>query len=108
MYPLASSFGFKGVTLGTTPVSKVHTPLPVFLIETVSTENASRVLAEVETEAERILGSFGPKEQDALTMARLPNHGRLNCVFEKMGLAYAPRRLPSSEASQTGRRQVKS
>jgi hypothetical protein len=32
MYPLASSFGFKGVTLGTTPVSKVRTPLLVFLI----------------------------------------------------------------------------
>jgi hypothetical protein len=71
MYPLASSFGFKGMTLGMTPVLKVRTPLPVFPVEAVSTENAHHILAEVEMEAEKILGSFGPKEYDALNMATL-------------------------------------
>jgi hypothetical protein len=33
MYLLASSFSFKGVTLDMTLVSKVRTPLPVFLVE---------------------------------------------------------------------------
>jgi hypothetical protein len=47
MYPLASDFGFRGVTIDTTPVSKVQTPLPVFPVEVVSAESASRILAEV-------------------------------------------------------------
>jgi hypothetical protein len=99
MHPLASSFGFKGVTLDTTPVLKVHTLLPIFLLEMVSTENAHHILAEVETEAKKILGSFRPKEYDALTMAKLPNGGHLNSVFEQMGLAYSPCPLPDNEAS---------
>jgi hypothetical protein len=107
MYQLASSFGFKGVTLSTTPVLKVRTPLPVFLVETVSVENARRVLVEVEMEADKILGSFGPKEYDILTTAKLPNGGRLNCGFEQMGLAYAPCPLPDSKASQAVREKRK-
>jgi hypothetical protein len=106
MYPLASSFGFKVKTLGSTPVSKVCTLLPVFSVEMVSAENASRVLAEAETEA--VLGSFGPKEYDALTTVKVPNGGHLNSVFEQIGLAYAPRPLPSSEASQVEREKRKS
>jgi hypothetical protein len=82
IYTLASSFGIKGVTLSMTPVSKVCTLLPVFLVEMVSMENARQVLAEVEMEAKKILGSFGPKEYDALTKVKLPNGGRLNRVFE--------------------------
>jgi hypothetical protein len=78
MYPLASGFGFRGMTAGTTPVSKVQTPLPVFPVGAVSTEGASRILAE----DERILGSFKPKEYDALSTVKLLNGGRLNHVFE--------------------------
>jgi hypothetical protein len=81
-YPLASSFGFKDVTVSTTPVLKVQTPLKVFPMGAVSTECANRLLAEVETKAKRILGSFGPKEYDALSMVNLLNGGHLNCIFE--------------------------
>jgi hypothetical protein len=42
--------------VGMTPVLKVETPLPQFTLGTIATEHASRVLAEVETEAERVLG----------------------------------------------------
>jgi hypothetical protein len=42
--------------VGMTPVSKVETPLPRFTLGTIAMEHASRVLAEVETEAERVLG----------------------------------------------------
>jgi hypothetical protein len=73
------------VTLGTTLVSKVRTPLPLFPVEAVYAEVAGLVLAVVETEAERILGSFGPREYDALQMVKLPNGGRLNRIFEQMG-----------------------
>jgi hypothetical protein len=58
-------------------------------------------LAKVETDAKRILASFGPKEYDALAIAKLPNNGRLNPMFEQMGIPYAPRLLPGTEASQT-------
>jgi hypothetical protein len=100
MYPLAFGFGFRGMTIGATLVSKVQTPLLVFPMEVVSTESASCILVEVETEAKRILGSFTPKEYDALSMVKLPNGGRLNRIFEQMGLAYTSRPLPGTEAFQ--------
>jgi hypothetical protein len=72
----------------------------VFPVEVVSAESSSRILAEVETEAERILRSFRPKEYDALSMV---NSGCLNHVFEQMGLAYAPQPLPGTESFQVAR-----
>jgi hypothetical protein len=107
MYPLASSFGFKGMTLSTTPVSKVRTLLSVFPMETFSTENGSLILAEVGTEAKRNLGSFWPKDYDALTTVKLPNGGRLNCVFEQTELTYVPGPLPDSEANQAAKEKRK-
>jgi hypothetical protein len=56
-------------------------------------------LAEIETEAEKVLGSFKPKEYDALCMTNIPNGGCLNWVLEQMVVLYAPRPLPGSEAS---------
>jgi hypothetical protein len=47
-----------------------------------------------------LLGSFGPKEHDALRLTNIPNDGCLNRVLEQMGVSYAPRPLPGSEASQ--------
>jgi hypothetical protein len=78
MYSLAIGFGFESVPLGTTPVSKVETPLPLFVVGTVAAGHADQVLAKIETEAERVLGSFGPREYDALRMANIPNSGHLN------------------------------
>jgi hypothetical protein len=37
MYPLAAGFGFGVVSVGTTPMSKVETPLPLFTIGTIAT-----------------------------------------------------------------------
>jgi hypothetical protein len=82
MYPLATGFGFESVPVGMTPMSKVELPLPPFVVSTISAEHAGRVLAEVETEAERVLGSFGPREYDALVAANILNGGRLNQVLE--------------------------
>jgi hypothetical protein len=89
MYPLASSFDFRDMTICTTVVFKVETPLPLFPVEPVSTEDAGHFLAKVETDAEKILGSFGPKGHDVLMTVKLLNDGCLNRVFEKMGLPYA-------------------
>jgi hypothetical protein len=88
MYPLLVGFGFKNVTDGTTAMSKVVVPLPVFPVEPILMENVHHFLAKVETEPERILGSYGPKEHDACIAVKLPNGGRLSRVFEQMGAAY--------------------
>jgi hypothetical protein len=68
-YPLAAGFGFESVPLGTTLVSRVETPLPLFVVGNVAVEHTDRVLPEIETEAEKVLGSFRPKEHDALRLA---------------------------------------
>jgi hypothetical protein len=81
--------------------------LPLFLIETVSVDNSRCVLAEVQTEAKRILGSFELNEYDALKIVNLPNGGHLNHFFEQMGVAYAPRLLPRTKAFQAAREKRK-
>jgi hypothetical protein len=46
------------------------------------------------------LGSIRLKEYDTLNAVKLPNGGRLNYVFEQMGVPYGLRPLPDTEASQ--------
>jgi hypothetical protein len=104
MYPLASGFGFKDVAIGTTNMSKVETPLPNFPVEAISAEEANCFLVKVDIYAERILGSYEPKEYDVFVMAKLLNGGRLNRVFEHMGVPYAPCPLPGTEAFQVATR----
>jgi hypothetical protein len=53
VYPLAAAFGFDSVTLVTTPMSKVETPLPMFAVENVTAKNTNRVLAERERDGGR-------------------------------------------------------
>jgi hypothetical protein len=61
MYQLAAGFGFESVPLGMTPVLKVDTALPLFAVGNVVVEHVDRVLVEIETEAEKVLGSLEPK-----------------------------------------------
>jgi hypothetical protein len=61
MYPLAMGFGFESVSLGMTHLSKVETPLLLFVVGPVATEHANRILVEVEMDAERVLGASGQK-----------------------------------------------
>jgi hypothetical protein len=82
MHPLAASFGFESVPLGTTSVSKVETPLLVFAVGIIAAGDADRVLEEIETVTARVLGSFRPREYDALGMVNIQNGGRLNQVLE--------------------------
>jgi hypothetical protein len=50
-------------------------------MQAVSAESASHILSEVEMETKRVLGSFGLKEYDALTMVKLPTGVHLNRTF---------------------------
>jgi hypothetical protein len=94
-------FCFKGVAIGMTVVSKVEMPLPIFLLEAISAEEARRFPVKVKTDAERILGSYGPREHDACVIVKLPNSGCLNYVFEQIRVPYALRPLSGMEASQS-------
>jgi hypothetical protein len=38
MYPLDVGFDFKSVPLGMTPISRVETPLPLFVVGTIAVE----------------------------------------------------------------------
>jgi hypothetical protein len=78
MYPLATGFGFESVPLGMTPMSKVESPLLLFAMGAIAARLADQVLAEIEMEVERVVGSFGPREYDTLKMAIILNTGRLN------------------------------
>jgi hypothetical protein len=78
MYPLVAGFGFKNVTTSRTSMSRVEVPLPIFLVEPISTESTDCFLAKVETNAEKVLGSYMLKEHDTCMAATLPNSGRLN------------------------------
>jgi hypothetical protein len=102
MYSLASSFDFRDVTVGTTAESKVKIPLPIFLVEPVAAKDAGHFLAKVETDAARILGSFRPKEHDAL-MTRKASKWCLPQLSVWMDAnTVCPHPLPGTEASQVG------
>jgi hypothetical protein len=71
LYLLAASFDSESVPLGMTPVSKVETPLPLFIVGTIVVEHVDQFLVKVETEAGRVLGSFRPREYDALRVTNI-------------------------------------
>jgi hypothetical protein len=107
IYPLAASFSFKSAPLGMTPMLKVETPQPLFAVGTIATEYADHFLVEVETEAKRVLESFGLREYNALIMVNISNGDRLNRVFEQIGVPHFPHPQPDSIASQSANKKWK-
>jgi hypothetical protein len=100
LYPLATDFIFKSMPVGRTLLSKVEICLSLFAVVTIVAEHADHFLAEMEMYAERVLGSFRPREYNAVAVANILIGGHPNRVFEQMGVLYAPRPLTGSEASQ--------
>jgi hypothetical protein len=84
-----------------THVLKVEAPLPLFAVGTIAAEHADRFLVEVETETEKVLGSFRPRDYNALRVTNIPNGSHLNRVLEQMGVPYFPRPEPGSTTSQS-------
>jgi hypothetical protein len=107
MYPLAAGFGFKSVPIGMTHVSKIETCLSLFAVGTIAAEHTDHFLVEVETDAEWVLWSFGPREYDALAVENILIGGHLNWVFKHMGVPYAPHPPPGSKASQAANKKRK-
>jgi hypothetical protein len=90
IYLLVASFGSEMVPLGTTPVSKVESPLPVFAMGTIAMERADHFLVVVEMEVESVLGSFRPREYDALRVVNIPKGGHLNHILDIWGCRTLP------------------
>jgi hypothetical protein len=65
----------------------------------IATEHADHFLVKVETETEKVLGSFRPREYDALRLVNIPNGGHLKHIFKKMGVSHSPRPDPGSVTS---------
>jgi hypothetical protein len=86
--------------VGRTLLSKVEICLPLFAVVTIVAEHADHFLVEMEMYAERVLGSFRPREYNAVAVANILIGGHPNQVFEQMGVPYSPRPLTGSEASQ--------
>jgi hypothetical protein len=64
VYPLSASFKFGEIAKGDTLVSKVVVPLLDFDVVKPGREDDPQFLAKVELDAERIVGSYGPRERD--------------------------------------------
>jgi hypothetical protein len=60
-------------------------------------EDDVQFLVRVELDTEGVVGSYTRPEHDTC-VASLRNEGRLNCVFELVGVAYRPRLVPGTEA----------
>jgi hypothetical protein len=93
MYPLSACVSFEGLTDGVTLVSRVRLPLPMFCAVRTDDEDDVQFLARAALEAESVVGGYSRPEHDAC-VASLPNGGRLNRVFELVGVAYGARPVP--------------
>jgi hypothetical protein len=89
MYPLAAGFSFKSVPVGTTIMSKVDF-LTVVRCGDYCCGARRSFLAKVEMNARRVLGSFEPREYNALAMANILNIGHLNRVFNRWWFSMLP------------------
>jgi hypothetical protein len=97
VYPLSASVGFNKVVVGVTPVTKFKMPMPEFLAARKDDEDDVKFLVGIELDAKGIVGSYTRSEHDTC-ITSLRNGGRLNRMFELMGVAYSPRLVPGSDA----------
>jgi hypothetical protein len=97
MYPIAVSVGFNRVAMCTTPVSKLKVPLSKFIAICMDdNEDDVQFLVRVELEAEDIVGSY-TKPEHVGCLAHVHNGGRLNHIFEIVGVSYGPRPMPDTK-----------
>jgi hypothetical protein len=90
-YPLSIGFSLREIADGVTPMLKLKVPLPTLR------RTKLKFLARVELETKNNVGSYCRSEHEACIKS-LPNGGRLNQVFEVVGIAYGLRPQPCTEA----------
>jgi hypothetical protein len=91
----------------TTTIGGRDAALSLFAMGPITAVHTDHFLAGVEMEAERVLGTFGPREYNALGVVNILNGSRLNRVLEQMGVPYTPRPRPGSKASQAANKKRK-
>jgi hypothetical protein len=89
MYPLSAGVGFEKVTNGVTPVLRLKLPLPKFRIERKDDKDDVQFVERVELEMKSVAVSYSRPAHD-VCVAGLLNGGRLNRVFELVGVPYRP------------------
>jgi hypothetical protein len=85
MHLLSAGVSFRRITDGVTLVLRVRLPLPKFRAMRRDGEDDIQVLVE----AESVIGSYSHSEHD-VCVEIVSNEGRLNCVFELVGVVYGP------------------
>jgi hypothetical protein len=80
--------------------------LQEFCVARVEGESDVRFLAKVEFEAKNVVRSYSQAEQHACIKS-MSNEGHLNRVWEKAGIAYAPRLQPGTDTSMKAARKRK-
>jgi hypothetical protein len=66
---------------------------PIFNVKRPTDKTDEEVVAEVEKRVVQMIGNFTHKEWECAQ--RIFKHqGRVNCVFDEMGVAYSPRPVP--------------
>jgi hypothetical protein len=92
---LSVDFGFGEVAEALTPMSKVMMPLPDFHVIRPDGEDDAQFVAQIELEAEKIVGSYSAKEHEACVQ-HIPNGGWLpGSTAPSKRLAWHMRRVRS-------------
>jgi hypothetical protein len=99
IFPLSVSFSLGEIVDGETLVSKLIVPLPESPVARLLEEMNDGFRVRVEVAAVNVVGRYARGEHDAC-IGVVPNEGRMNRVFEKIGVPYGPCLVPSSKASK--------
>jgi hypothetical protein len=72
---------------------------PIFNVKRPTDKTDDEVVAEVEKKVVQMIGNFTHKEWECAQRI-LKHQGRVNCVFDEMGVAYSPRPVPPTASKK--------
>jgi hypothetical protein len=76
---------------------------PIFKVKRPADKTNEEVVAEVERKVVQMIGNFTHKEWECAQRI-LKHHGRVNRVFDEMGVTYSPRPMPRRLARKCNHR----
>jgi len=100
--PLSQGWELGEAPLALTLKSKVEVPLPKFKPRGLSKKSNAVFVRLITVLAEKILGKYTWTEH-CTCIDQIPNGGRLNRVFEELGVEYGARPIPEQPASRRNR-----
>jgi hypothetical protein len=99
LFSLSANFGLGEIADEETPVLKVSAPMTDFPVARHPEETVDEFCARMELAIEDVVRRYTRGEHKACIKI-LPNHGRVNRVFEHVDVPYGPRLDLSSKASE--------